>query len=142
MKKREIVVVAFIYNDKNEFLATQRSENKNFLPNMWELVGGRTDFGEDCVDGLKREVKEEVGIDIIVEEPFYAISFMRDEETDAIEVIYFAKMEDSDQEIKIKEDEIQNYKWLTEENFAEYYDKNLPEFQAIKKAFKMIKSKI
>ena len=64
MKKREIVVVAFIYNDKNQFLACQRSNKKDFLPNKWELVGGRKEFGEDCYDALKREVKEELGIDI------------------------------------------------------------------------------
>ncbi len=141
MKKREIVVVAFIYNDKNQFLACQRSNKKDFLPNKWELVGGRKEFGEDCYDALKREVKEELGIDIIVEDPFYTISFMFSEEREGVEIVYFAKMKDPKQEIKILEDEIQQYKWLSKNEFADYYDKKLPEFQAIEKAFKILKNK-
>jgi len=141
MKKREIVVVAFIYNDQNEFLASQRSDKKEFLPSKWELVGGRIDFGEDCFDGLKREVKEELGIDIIVEGPFFTISFMFNKDVDAVEIVYFAKMKDPNQKITILKEEIQQYKWMSENEFADYYDKKLPEFQAIEKAFKLLKQK-
>ena len=134
-------MVAFIYNEKHEFFAAQRSPNKSFLPNKWELVGGRLEPGENELEGLKREINEELGIDIIIEERFFELPFKLDKNTDAIEAVYFAKMKDPNQEIKILEDEIQDYKWMSENEFADYYDKDLPEFQAIEKGFKILSDK-
>ncbi len=39
----------------------------------WELPGGGLDFGEDFAEGLKREVKEEMGLEVawIDEKPTY-----------------------------------------------------------------------
>ena len=34
--------------------------------NKWEFVGGGIDFGEDPIDALKREVKEEAGVNVEV----------------------------------------------------------------------------
>jgi 8-oxo-dGTP pyrophosphatase MutT (NUDIX family) len=39
-------------------------------PNKWEVPGGRMEFGESVEEHIKREVKEEVGLDIQVGEPF------------------------------------------------------------------------
>ena len=58
-----LVVNAWIKNDKNEFLITQRSENKKFAF-MWECTGGSVLQGETSIEGAIREVKEELGIDV------------------------------------------------------------------------------
>ena len=34
--------------------------------NMWEIPGGRIDKGEGLADGLCREIREELGVDVIV----------------------------------------------------------------------------
>lgn len=36
---------------------------------FWDLPGGKVDFGENPYDTLKREVQEEVGLQIIIHEP-------------------------------------------------------------------------
>ena len=47
------------YNDK--FLIVKRSEDDDFMPGAWEFPGGNIELGEIIDDGLKRELKEEIG---------------------------------------------------------------------------------
>ncbi len=35
----------------------KRAETKKFLPGVYELPGGHIDFGENIVEGLKREIR-------------------------------------------------------------------------------------
>lgn len=37
----------------------------------WDLPGGRLNKDEDPQTGLRREIKEELGIEVILKEPFY-----------------------------------------------------------------------
>jgi ADP-ribose pyrophosphatase len=57
-------VGALILNDKNEFLMVLRSETSRVEPGTWMIPGGGVDFGEKLEDAVKREVKEEIGVDI------------------------------------------------------------------------------
>lgn len=60
---------AFIVND-GKLLLVKKSADDPFHPNEWEVPGGRMEFGEKLDEHIKREVKEEVGLDIIPGEPF------------------------------------------------------------------------
>ena len=51
---------AVILNDNNEFLILQFWENHN---NKWHFPGGRLNEGDQSIEALKREVKEETGLD-------------------------------------------------------------------------------
>ena len=66
MRKRQFVVVlAVIPNEKGEILLARRNEPElKHAHNKWEFVGGGIDFGEDPETALKREVKEEAGVDV------------------------------------------------------------------------------
>ena len=63
LKKGEyhIVVTAIIINSKNEILITKRAPQKSFAL-MWELTGGSVKKGETSLEGIIREVNEEIGI--------------------------------------------------------------------------------
>lgn len=66
-KKQFAVVLAVIANEKNEILLARRNEPAlRYAHNKWEFIGGGIDFGEDPIDALKREVKEEAGVDVEV----------------------------------------------------------------------------
>lgn len=56
------VTCAIILN-KDKILATQRSELMN-LPLKWEFPGGKIDGNETAKDCVKRELKEELNIEI------------------------------------------------------------------------------
>ena len=58
-------VSCWIINEKGEGLFQKRSTNKNKNPNMWSKTGGHVITGEEPIDALKREVKEELAINII-----------------------------------------------------------------------------
>lgn len=60
---------AFIVSRGN-LLLVKKSADDPFHPNEWEVPGGRMEFGEKLDEHIKREVKEEVGLDIIPGEPF------------------------------------------------------------------------
>ena len=45
--------------------------NNNTKVGQWGLVGGRIELGEAFMDGLKREVIEETGLQIKVDRPLY-----------------------------------------------------------------------
>lgn len=58
------VSLIIIFNDDNKILLLKRSENTNWCPNCWALVGGKIERGEAPEDGLVREVFEETKIKI------------------------------------------------------------------------------
>ncbi len=58
------VVVAIIVNEQKEVLITQRPAHKP-LPGLWEFPGGKVEAQESLAAALIREIKEEVGLDII-----------------------------------------------------------------------------
>ena len=60
------VVVGFIFNDDMEFLITKRPQNK-MLGGLWELPGGKKEEKETFKTCLKREIKEELNINIEVQ---------------------------------------------------------------------------
>lgn len=64
MSKIINVTCAIILKDK-KVLVAQRSE-KMKLPLKWEFPGGKLEFNESETDCIKREIKEEINIDIEV----------------------------------------------------------------------------
>ncbi len=61
-----------------KIILLQRSRNSDFDPGLWELPGGKIDYGENLVEALKREVEEEVGIIISVGRPFETWHFIKE----------------------------------------------------------------
>jgi 8-oxo-dGTP diphosphatase len=115
-KKQQIVVVAFIENNK-KLLILKRNKNKKFLPEYYELPGGRVEFGENEKEALKRELKEELDVNIDVGRPFHTFSFFFDENTQGIEIGYFAKLKPNE---KIKLIEHEDSKLVTKIELDKY----------------------
>lgn len=62
------VVCAIAIND-GKLLIGKRSENKKY-GGFWELIGGKVESCESEEEALKRELKEELGVDSIVHSKF------------------------------------------------------------------------
>jgi mutator protein MutT len=58
--KVELIVEALIKDDSEKILLLRRSENNVFFKNLWQLPGGKVEFGENVRDAIKREVNEEI----------------------------------------------------------------------------------
>ena len=57
-------VAAVLFGNEGKMLITQRSATKKYLPNVWHIPGGQIDAGETVEEALKREVKEELDLEI------------------------------------------------------------------------------
>ena len=62
-----MIVVAAVIEDHGSFLVTQRPEGTH-LAGLWEFPGGKLEPAETHVQGLKRELREELDVDVDVGE--------------------------------------------------------------------------
>jgi mutator protein MutT len=60
-----LVVVAAVIERDGCFLVTRRQHGVH-LAGYWEFPGGKCEAGESHVDGLVRELREELGVDVVV----------------------------------------------------------------------------
>jgi 8-oxo-dGTP diphosphatase len=73
MKYIEVVAAIIIHN--NKILCVQRSENKlDYISKKWEFPGGKIEVGETREETIKREILEELKMNINVEEAFITVS--------------------------------------------------------------------
>jgi 8-oxo-dGTP diphosphatase len=55
-------VAAVIWNDRQEVLLIRRTKEPR--KGQWSLPGGKVEFGESLEDALRREVREETGLEV------------------------------------------------------------------------------
>ena len=61
--KKIVIAVCGIVKNKNKFLLTQRAEPRKYR-GKWQFPGGALEDNESFIDCLKRELKEELNIEI------------------------------------------------------------------------------
>ena len=109
-----IGVKAFMV-DRGKLLMIRRRSNDAHNPNQWDLPGGRVDLGEDPMEGLKRETKEETNLDIEIDVPLDVQHFTR-QDKQVITLLFFLCKKLSG-EIKLSQ-EHQEYKWMDINNLG------------------------
>ncbi len=114
-----VAVSATIERD-GRILIGKRSPEKVFGPGVWELPSGRIEQGETPRSGLKREMKEELGVDIIGAQEYHSYLIQQPPLPDEIVVICFACQIPSDQ-IPIRSKEHVELKWVTPTEFLNEY---------------------
>lgn len=66
------ISVVFACHDGNgKFLLHKRSQNCRDEQGRWDFGGGKLEFSESLVEGVKREAREEYGCDAMIEEALY-----------------------------------------------------------------------
>ena len=75
-----VAVGTMIFNDKGELFLSKRSQQSKNERGCWETPGGSVDFGERLSDAMKREIKEEFGVEIEILEQFPAADHIIPEE--------------------------------------------------------------
>ena len=73
------VAAALIFR-RGQLLITQRYPGAH-LGGLWEFPGGKVEPGESFPQCLRRELREELGIDVVVEEKIEAITHHYPEKT-------------------------------------------------------------
>jgi 8-oxo-dGTP diphosphatase len=152
--KQVMSACAFIHSNFdgiNKLFLAKRADTKKFLPGMFELPGGHVDFGEELIDGLQREIKEEFGMSVSIGDPFAAYTYQNHVKgSHTVQVNYFARFVESLDKIQINPEDHSSYEWFsledvknrTSEIIPEEYKNhrlgNDPEYLTILKGFELL----
>ena len=68
-----LIVTAAIVEDHGRYFVTRRLKGVH-LEGLWEFPGGKIQPGESLVDGLRRELREEVGTEVTVGEEIFTVT--------------------------------------------------------------------
>ncbi|MEW6374290.1 MAG: 8-oxo-dGTP diphosphatase MutT [Thermodesulfobacteriota bacterium] len=71
---KTIIVTAGVIIEQRKVLVTQRKENSSHGL-LWEFPGGKVEEGEEPRKALRRELKEELGIEVEVGKIFEAVFY-------------------------------------------------------------------
>lgn len=142
-----ITACAFIHHNFNgveKLFVPRRADTKKFLPGVYELPGGHIDFGENPVNGLKREILEEFGMRIAIGDPFYVFTYMNEVKgSHSVEIIYFAIFEDPIGNVRLDPEDHSQFVWISENEIDQILTKEKGrddiEIKAIMRGFELLR---
>ena len=114
------IVLTGILKDKDLYLAIKRNENDQLYPGAWEFPGGHLEVGETVKEGLKRELKEEIGFDLEFE-PKITNYYDEVKEKDGkliynLEIDFIIEVDSSKINVALSE-EHSDYKWVKKDSY-------------------------
>jgi 8-oxo-dGTP diphosphatase len=116
MSKRQIRVVAAQIERDGRYLITQRKPSSS-LPLLWEFPGGRVEEGETDQAALRRELKEEMDIDVEVGDS--SVSVTHEYSAYVIDFrVYRCAIKTPDE--RIKKIGIHDFRWVRPSEFDDY----------------------
>lgn len=114
---------AFI-TDGSKLLLVQKSLEDPHNPGLWEVPGGRMDFGEDVDEHICREIREEVGLLIEPGPPFYLWQWQLEKnsatgEKTQLQIVAVARICKAlthriDTSLRVEEDYLGEVRWVDE----------------------------
>lgn len=117
------IVITGILKDDDLFLVVKRNEDDNLYPGAWEFPGGHLEDGESLKDGLKRELKEEIGFtddfNPIITHYFDEVKQKNNELIHNLEIDFIINVDSSKINIKLSNEHC-DYKWVTKD--SDYLD--------------------
>ena len=109
-----INVVAAIIRKDAQILITQR-RNHVHLANLWEFPGGKVEAGESLQGALEREIREELGIKIRVNDEFFTVD--HDYPTKSVRLHFFncTVLEGEAEPV-----DVADLRWVSAKDFGNY----------------------
>ena len=138
--KQRIAMKAVVLDGEGRILILREAESgyeDGTQGGLWGLMGGRIEPGENWLEGLKREVKEEAGIEIDYIKPIYIGEWrpvIQGQETQIVAVFNLCKIKSG--EVKLSE-EHSDYVWMKKSDLAEYRFMD-PDDKVIEAAFQEV----
>jgi 8-oxo-dGTP pyrophosphatase MutT (NUDIX family) len=108
------LAVKGIVRKGDEVLVLKRSAVDEHKPSVWETVGGGMETQNSPQEALKREIREETGLEVEVGEPFNVFTFTKDSGEFKIGITFLCDYVSG--EVKLSE-EHSEYKWIKPEEF-------------------------
>ena len=118
-----IVVTGIIINSKNEILISKRAEHKKFGL-MWECSGGSILAGETSLEGIIRELKEELGIEFSKKEAIFLKEIRRDKIPPDFKDLWVFRKDIDIKDVTFTDGENIDAKWVNIDEFIKMSENN------------------
>jgi 8-oxo-dGTP diphosphatase len=117
MEFRYRIAVRGIVKHEGKFLLLKRAKLARGENGFWELPGGGQDFGESPEEALIRELDEETGLTVTIENPVCVWHHLRENNVQIIGMTYTCKAITTE---VVLSDEHSEYAWVTKEELDAY----------------------
>ena len=118
-----LTVLGVIARPDGTFLITKRVMTKAWAPGWWEVSGGGVQAGESSEEAVRREVREETGLDVRNAEGGYAFTYKRvnpDEGDNYFVDVYRFVMDIDEKDVSFQEAEIDGHMFATREQIESF----------------------
>lgn len=120
-----VIVVAVVQNERGDYLICRMPRDRGVFPGQWGLPGGGIEAGERMEAALRREIKEELGIEINDIKPLFfkdglhKKSFADASQLDIYMIFLVFLCRAASDEIKLSA-EFSDYAWVSRETLQDY----------------------
>ncbi len=111
-----LTVLGVIKRPDGTYLITRRKLDKEWAAGWWEVPGGGVMAGETGEEAIKREIREETGIDVSNAEGGYAFTYKRvnpEEKNNYFVDIYKYIMDINENDVTLQEAETSGFSFAT-----------------------------
>lgn len=116
-----LVVEIWTRDDAGRFLISRRHPDKPWGL-YWECTGGSVVAGEDSLTGAQRELEEELGIRVPVQELKYVFTSINVRNTNSIYDVYEVKWNGDISDLTFQEGEVVDAKWVDFDTLCAMHD--------------------
>ncbi len=108
------IIVHVLIKNGDKYLVIKRSPNETTYPNYWDIPGGLAEVGELPKNAAIREVKEEVGLDIIPTKTIHEDSnYDKKKDMIFVRLVYLSEYLGKLDSIKLDISEHTEYRWVS-----------------------------
>lgn len=140
-----LTVLGVVARRDGRFLITKRVRTKAWAPGWWEVSGGAAMAGEESLDAVRREVREETGLDVTDWEGGCLFTYHRenpDEGDNYFVDVYRFVGDFTEEDLRLQQEETDGYRLATAEEIRELADQGIfLHYDSIKEAFDNIEGK-
>jgi|SRR3989344_2330557 len=113
----QVGVKILLKSKDNKYLLVHRSAEKYpDIKGRWDIVGGRINAGSTLLENLKREIKEETGLELIGDPKLIgAQDIIKNSDFHVVRLTYVGK---ADGEVKLDTSENDKYQWCSWEELG------------------------
>jgi 8-oxo-dGTP pyrophosphatase MutT (NUDIX family) len=134
-----LTVLGVIRIPDGRFLITQRVKTKSWAPGWWEVSGGGVMAGETSEEAIRREIREETGLDVSCADGGYQFTYRRDnpEEKDNYFVdVYRFDMDITEADVHIQKSEAEGFRFADLEEIRSLAEQGIfLHYNSIKEVF-------
>ena len=117
-----LAVQAVIINSKGEILISKRAAYKTYGL-MWEMNGGSILLGETSIEGMIRELKEELGIIVNKQDAILFKEIRKEGDSHCFKDLWLFRKDIEIEDITFPDGEATEAKWVNINEFIEMFNK-------------------